>query len=63
MYQISHRLKLTSMMCQFLALADIVNKKNPYFGKHFLAKQELIMRIHIIKLKSTQSQLINTQYR
>ena len=32
-------------MCQFFfALADILSEKNPYFGKHLFAKQELITR-------------------
>ena len=28
----------------FFALADILNEKSPYFGKHLFAKQELITR-------------------
>ena len=30
-------------LCQFFfTKADILSEKNPYFGKHFFAKQELI---------------------
>ena len=28
----------------FFAQADILSEKNPYFGKHLFAKQELIAR-------------------
>ena len=31
----------------FFALADILSEKNPYFGKHLLAKQELITRARL----------------
>ena len=39
-----------NMLCQFLfAGADILGEKSPYFGKHLLAKQELITRHFVDK--------------
>ena len=38
----------TNKLCQFcFAIADILSKKNPYFGKHLFAKQELITRARL----------------
>ena len=35
-------------MCQFFfAKADILSEKNPYFGKHLFAKQQLITRARL----------------
>ena len=31
----------------FFAQADILSEKNPYFGKHLFAKQELIARARL----------------
>ena len=39
---------VTNKLCQFcFAIADILSKKNPYFGEHFFAKQELITRARL----------------
>ena len=38
----------TNKLCRFLfAKADILSEKNPYFGKHLFAKQELITRARL----------------
>ena len=43
-------MKLINKLCQFFfAKADILSEKNPYFGKHLFAKQELITRDVVYK--------------
>ena len=38
----------TTKLCQFFfAKVDILSEKNPYFGKHLFAKQELIMHARL----------------
>ena len=38
----------TNKVCQvFFARADILSEKNPYFGEHLFAKQELITRARL----------------
>ena len=38
----------TNKLCKFFfAKADILSEKNPYFGKHLFAKQELITRARL----------------
>ena len=51
-YPFLRRLKLgkslqTSCVNFFFAKADILSEKNPYFGKHLFAKQELITRARL----------------